>query len=59
MDYLTEKLKDPEWRHLFEEEQAKLEKQHAPKRRRCKEDDPWWKNVTIGVLASPYNIYKK
>ena len=58
MDWLTKKLKDPEWRRLYEEELAKLEKQYTKKGQR-KEMDPWWKNTFIGVLAHPCNIYKK
>lgn len=49
--WLDEKLKDPEFKRLYDKETAKLERYY--------EKEPWWKNVTIGVLASPHNIYKK
>lgn len=58
MDWLTEKLKDPEYRRLFKEESRKLELQYQAEPKRLKKSDPWWKNTIIGVLAHPATLYR-
>jgi len=38
---------------------SKKDKKPKKKVRKEKTPEPWWKNVSIGVLAHPSNIYNK